>query len=77
MVKKTLKKGTNYLFYTCLGYIDKTHNKKIILMVDNTDGNTTKICFCKSYISAKITQNLSSKPISEITIKIGGMHIDF
>lgn len=76
VVKKALKKGKNDILYVCLGHIGKTHGKKIILIVDNIDSNSTKICFHKLYISAKIMQNLSSKPISEITTKMGKMYID-
>lgn len=45
-------------------------------MVDNDDNNSSKICFCKLCISSKITQNLSKKPMSEVTTKLGRVHID-
>ena len=76
MVKKVLKKGKNDIFYARLGHIDETHSKKIISIVDNIDGDPTKICFYASYISAKIMQNPSSKPMSEVITKIDKMHMD-
>ena len=54
----------------------ETHSKKMISMVANIDSDLTKICFCESYISAKITQNSSSRPMSEVTTKMGKVHID-
>lgn len=45
-------------------------------MVDNINGDITKICFCELCISAKILQNLSTKPILEIITKWDSIHID-
>lgn len=77
IVKKSLKKGKNDLFYACLGHMVETYNKKIISIVDDIDSDPTKICFYKSCISIKITINLSIKTISEITTKLGKVHINF
>ena len=63
VVKKALRKGKNDILHTGLRYMGETHNKKIVSIVDDIDGNLTKICFCESYISAKITQNPSTKPM--------------
>ena len=59
--------------------MDETHGKKIVLMVDDIDGDPTKICFCdcESCTSTKITQNPSNKPMSEITTKLGRVYMDF
>lgn len=57
--------------------MSKTHNEKIFFIVDNINGDLTKICFCKLYISAKITQNAGIKPLSEITINLSKIFIDF
>lgn len=48
----------------------KTHNKKIISIMNNINSNPTKICFYKLYIGAKIMHHLSSKPISLIITKM-------
>lgn len=73
--KKALKKGKNDIFYAYLGQICETYSKKIILIIDDINGNLTKICFYESYISAKITQNSSTKLISEIIIKLNRIHM--
>lgn len=80
MIAKALKKDKNDILYICLRHIDKIYRKKIVLIVNNIDIDLTKICFCdyKSYICTKITQNLSNKPISEVTIKLDiRVHINF
>ena len=76
VVKKILRKSKNNILYARLGNMGETHSKKIISMVDNIDGDPTKICFCESYISAKIMQNPSNKPISEVTTKMNRVYID-
>ena len=76
VVKKALRKGKNDILHARLGHMGETHSKKIISMVDNIDGDPTKICFCESCISAKITRNPSSKPMSEVTTKMGRVHMD-
>ena len=79
MVVKAFKKGKNNILYARLGYMDETYGKKIVLIIDNIDGNPTKICFCnyKSCTNTKIMQNLSNKPMSEVTTKLDRVHIDF
>lgn len=77
MVKKVLKKGKDNIFYIYLRYISKIYNKKIVIIVDNINGNLIKICFYKSYISTKIKKNLSTKLISKITTKLDKIHINF
>lgn len=76
VVKKSLRKEKNDILHLCLMYMGKTHSKKMISMVANIDSDQTKICFCKSCISAKITQNSSSRLMSEITTKMGRVHMD-
>lgn len=76
MVKKTLKKGKNDIFHTCLEHMGETHIKKIILMVNDIIGDLSKIYFCESYINSKIMRNPSKKPMSEVTTKLGRVHID-
>lgn len=76
MVKKVLKKGKNNILYARLGYMGETHNKRIILIVDDIDDDPSKICFCESYISSKITRNPSKKLISEVTIKLDRVYMD-
>lgn len=75
--KKILKKDKNNIFHTYLKHISQTHNKNVILIPDNIDDNLIKICFYKLYISTKIMQNLKSKPISKIIIKLSKVYIDF
>lgn len=69
IVKKTLKKGKNNILYIYLGYIDKTNSKKIVLMIDDINSDIIKICFYELCISAKITQNLSTKFMLEVNTK--------
>ena len=76
MIKKALKKDKNDIPYTCLGYMGKIYSKKVISMVDDIDNDPNKICFYESCISLKITQNLSKKPMSEVTTKLGRVYID-
>ena len=76
MVKKALKKSKNYILHARLGYMGKIYIKKIVSMVDDIDGNPTKICFYNSCISIKIMQNLSTKPISEVSTKLDRVHVD-
>ncbi len=76
VVKKTLKKGKNNILHARLGYMGETYSKRIVSMVDDIDGDPTKICFCESCISAKITRNLSTKPMSEVTTKLGRVNMD-
>lgn len=76
VVKKALKKGKNNIFYIYLGHIDETYSKKIISIINNIDGDSTKICFYELCISAKIIRNLSTKPMSEVTTKLGRVYID-
>ena len=76
VVKRALKKGKNDILHARLGHMGETHSKRIISMVDDIDNDPTKICFCESCISAKITKNLSTKPMSEVTIKLSRVHMD-
>lgn len=46
-------------------------------MVDNINGNLTKICFYKLYINVNIIQNLSIKLISKLITKLGKLYINF
>lgn len=73
VVAKVLKKGKNDILYLYLGHMGKTHRKKIVLIIKDIDIDMIKICFCdcKLYTSIKIMQNLSNKPILEITTKLG------
>ena len=75
-VKKALKKGKNDIFHIRLRHIGEIHSKKIIVIVDNIDGNPNKICFCELYISVKITRNPSTKLLSKVSIKLGRIYID-
>ena len=43
VVEKDLRKGKNDILYARLEYMGETHSKKIISMVDNIDGDPTKI----------------------------------
>lgn len=45
-------------------------------MIDNIDGDLTKVCFCELCINAKIMQNLNSKPMLKVTTKIVRVYID-
>lgn len=76
VVKKALKKGKDNIFHTRLGYISETHNKRIISIIDNINGDLTKIYFCELYISIKITRNLGTKSMSKITTKLDRVHMD-
>lgn len=51
-----MKKGKNYILYVYLGHMGGTYGIKIILMIDDINGNLTKIYFydCKSYTNIKI-----------------------
>lgn len=75
MIKKALKNNKNDILHAGLENVDKTYSKKIVLMVDDIDGDPTKICFCKLFINAKITQNSRSKPMSEVIFKLVRAHI--
>ena len=79
VVTKALKNGKNDILHARLGHMGETHGKKIISMVDDIDGDPTKICFydCKSCTGTKITQNPSNKPMSEVTTKLDRVHMDF
>ena len=77
VVKKAFKKGRNDIFHVRLGHMGKTHSNKIISIVNDIDNDPTKICFCESCISAKITRNPSTKPMSEVTTKLGKVHMGF
>lgn len=57
--------------------MSKIYNKKIFVIVDNIDSDPTKIYFCELCVNTKITQNLSTKPISKVSIKLVKVHIDF
>ncbi len=76
VIKKALKKGKNDILHVRLGYMSETNSKRIASMVDDIDGDPTKICFCESCINAKITRNPSTKPMSQVTTKLGRMHMD-
>lgn len=76
MIKKTLKKGKNDIFYIRLGHINESYSKKIISIIDDIDNNLSKICFCGLYISLKIIENLSKKRISELITKLGKVNMD-
>lgn len=55
IVKNTLKKDKNDIFYKRLQHISKTYNKKVFLMINNSiNENLNKICFYKLYINLKI-----------------------
>lgn len=56
--------------------MDEPYSKKIFSMVDDVNSDPTMIYFCKSCINAKITRNSSIKFMSEVTTKLGRMHID-
>lgn len=71
-----MKKGKNDILYIHYKRISETHNKKIISILDNIDGDLNKIYFCNLGIDAKIIKNPSVKPMSEIITKLGKMHID-
>lgn len=79
MIIKALKKGKNYILYVYLGHMSETYGIKIILMIDDINGNLTKIYFYdyKSYTNIKIMQNFSNKSISEIITKLGRVNMDF
>lgn len=74
---KALKKNKNDILYIQLGHIGKSHSKQINSMINNIDGNPSKICFCKIYIKAKITKNLSKKLISTMIEKLKRVYMDF
>ncbi len=76
LVKKALKKGKNDILHAQLGHMGETNSKRIASMVNDIDGDPTKICFCESCISAKITRNPSTKPMSEVTTKLGRVNMD-
>lgn len=75
VVKKALKKGKNNLFYEQLGHMGKIYSKKNFSIIDNIDGNPTKIYFYQLCINAKITKNPRIKPILKITTKLNKMHM--
>lgn len=77
IVQKALKKNKNNTSYIHLKHIDQSHNKKIMLIVDNINNNLTKTCFYNLYITAKIMQNASINLISKITTKLSKINIDF
>lgn len=76
VVNKTLKKEKNHILYIRSGHMGETHSKRIALMIGGFDSNPTKICFYESCMSAKITQNLTTKPMSEVITKLSRVHID-
>ncbi len=76
MVKKALKKSKNDILHACLGHISKTHSKRIFSIVDDINGDPSKICFCESCISSKIMRNPNTKSISEVTTKLSRVYID-
>lgn len=59
--------------------MDGSHGNKIVLIVDDINSNSTKICFCdyKSFPNTKIIQNLSNKLMSKRTTKLGKVYMDF
>lgn len=71
-----LKKNKNNIFHIYLGNIDETYNKKIVLIIDDINNNSTKICFYELYISTKIIHNLNIKPISKINTKFDKVYKD-
>ena len=76
VVVKALKKDKNDILHTRLGHIGESHSKQISSMVDDIDGDPSKICFCEACIGAKITRNPSKKPISAVTEKLERVHMD-
>lgn len=52
------------------------YSKRIILIVNNIDGDLTKICFYKLYINIKIVKNLCTKPMSDIITKPYRVHMN-
>lgn len=76
IVKKALKEDKNNILHTCLRYMSETQSKRIVSIVNDIDDNQIKICFYESYIDVKITQNLSIKPMSKVTTKLGRVYID-
>lgn len=76
VVKKALKKDKNDILHIYLEYINKTHNKKIVSIVDDIDNDPTKIYFFKLCVNTKIMQNLNTKLMSEVTTKLGRVYMD-
>ncbi len=76
VVKKCLMKSKNYILHASLRYMGETQSKRMISMVHDIDGDQTKICFCESYNSAKITRNLNTKPVLEVITKLSRVNID-
>lgn len=76
MVNKALKKGKNDILHIYLGYINETYNKRVISIIDDINGDPSKIYFCESYISSKIMRDLSKKPVLKVTTKLGRVNID-
>ena len=76
VVVKDLKKDKNDILYARLGHIGESDSKRISHMVEDIDGNSSKVCLCGAYIGAKIPRNLSKKPISAVTEKLERVHMD-
>ena len=76
VVKKALKKGKNDILHIYLGYMDETHCNRMISMVNVIEDDPTKIRFCESCISTKITKNSSTKSMIEVTTKLNRVYID-
>lgn len=56
--------------------MDETYSKRIISIVNDIDGDLSKIYFCKLCINLKIMQNPSKKPMSEVTTKLDRVYMD-
>ena len=76
VVVKALKKDKNDILHAQLGQMGKSHSKRISQIVDDIDGDPSKICFCEVCIEAKITRISSEKPILPGTEKLERVHLD-
>ncbi len=56
MIKKALEKSKNDIFHALYVHISGANSKTIVSMINDIDCDLTKIHFCESCISAKISQ---------------------
>jgi transposase InsO family protein len=63
------------LLHARLGHPGNGMSSKYKLMLDGLDGKV-KHCFCESCVQSKITRKPSKKPMTEVSKKLGRLHMD-
>lgn len=76
VVMKAIKKSKNDICHVRLGHLGETYSRTISGMVNDMDGDPSKACFCEPCVGAKITRQASKNSMSEVTLKLGRVHMD-